>query len=139
MEKYNKERLIPVPVVPDPSGNLGFMQYPEQSPFEIKRVFYMFNLPAGSHRGGHAHFAEQQLIISLSGSFSVTVNDGSEKRSYTLNTRENALFVPPHLWRSLDDFTEDAVCLVLSSTTFDEADYIRDFARFIELKAQGVL
>lgn len=133
MERLSEERLIELPVVPDESGNLGFIQSPGVCPFEIKRVFYMYDLPVDSKRGGHSHLKEEQLIVSLAGSFAVNIFDGVETRSYLLDSREKALYVPAHLWRTLDRFTENSVCLVLSSTEFSENDYIRSFDRYMAL------
>ena len=131
MESFNKEHLIEVPVVSDETGNLAFLQYPESCPFEIKRVFYMFSLPDGTHRGGHSHTLEDQIIIAVAGRFTVSVHDGHEWRRYELDSPDKGLYVPAHLWRSLDEFSDRAVCLVLSSTLFDENDYERDFQRFL--------
>ena len=133
MDKCDKSYLLPVPVIPDATGNLSFIQHPGLCPFEIKRVFYMFDLPEGSHRGGHSHFHEEQLIIAAAGSFTVSIDNGRQVTRYTLDARGQALYVPPRVWRSIDDFTAGSLCLVLSSTEFDEADYVRDYTRFIEL------
>jgi hypothetical protein len=99
-------------------------------PFEIARVYYLYDVPSGSMRAGHAHKALRQLLIAVSGSFDVRLNDGAREETVTLNRPNRGLLVGPMLWREIDNFSSGAVCLVLASLPYDEADYFRDFAEF---------
>lgn len=122
------------PKISDPRGNLTFIQYPQHVPFEIKRVFWTYNVPGGEIRGGHAYHNQQELIVALSGSFDVVIThkDGYQERVH-LNRGYAGLHLPPKIWRHLDNFSTNAVSLHLSSTIFDATDYIRDFQKFSEL------
>lgn len=120
---------IDIPVVSDIRGNLAVIEN-EVVPFEIKRVYYLFDVPSSSHRGGHAHKQLQQLIVPLSGSFDVHVKDGQTTRTITMNKPNKGLLVVPGIWREIDNFSSGAVCLVLASEVFEETDYIRDFETF---------
>lgn len=126
---------LKLPKIFDPRGNLTFLQYPDQIPFEIKRVFWTYDVPGGEIRGGHAFKEQQELIIALSGSFDVVITnfDGSESR-YSLNRSYNALFLPKLTWRHLDEFSTNSVALHLSDSEFSAEDYIRDFQVFQNLK-----
>jgi hypothetical protein len=123
--------LIDLPVVRDNRGNLTFIEGTRQVPFKIERVYYLYDVPSGSERAGHAHKALWQLIIAASGSFSVHLEDGTRKEEVFLNRSHVGLLMGPMVWRVIDNFSSGAVCLVLASSVFDEADYIRDYATFL--------
>ena len=133
METVNAIQLLKIPVVADASGNLGIIQS-DFLPFEFKRVYYLFDVPSTAFRGGHAHINQQEVLIALSGSFEVTVNDGTEKKRYLLNKPNVGLLIPTGIWRELENFSSGAVCLVLASDDFLEDDYIRDFDEFLNSK-----
>lgn len=115
-------------------GNISVVENNKTIPFEVKRVYYLYDIPGGESRGGHAHKELKQLIVAASGSFNVTLDDGSVKRTFTLNRPYQGLLVVPSIWRTLDDFSSGAVCLVMASLPYDEKDYIRDYAKFLVYK-----
>lgn len=115
-------------------GNLSVVQNRETIPFSVKRIYYLYDVPGGESRGGHAHKELQQLIIAASGSFTVTLDDGNIKRTFVLNRPYQGLLVVPGIWRTLDDFSSGSVCLVFASHCYDEEDYIRSYEKFIEYK-----
>lgn len=119
----------------DRKGNLSVVEDKEIIPFDVKRVYYLYDVPGGESRGGHAHKNLWQLIVAASGSFSVTLDDGSIKRTFVLNRPNIGLLVVPGIWRTLDDFSSGSVCLVLASEKYDESDYIRDYEAFVEYKS----
>ncbi len=123
-------KLLDLPVIPDRRGNLTFIEEARHVPFEIKRVYYLYDVPGGAERGGHAHKALHQLLIAMSGSFDVTLDDGRERRRYHLNRSYYGLYVAPMMWREIDNFSSGSVCLVLASERYDEADYYRDWREF---------
>lgn len=123
-------QLLPIPVVEDTRGNLAFIQK-EVLPFEFKRVYYLFDVPSNSFRGSHSHINQCEVLIALSGSFEVVLNDGTEKKSLLLNKPNIGLYIPTGIWRELENFSSGAVCLVLASDVYDEEDYIRDFDQFM--------
>ena len=118
----------------DRKGNLTVIENGITVPFDVKRTYYLYDVPGGESRGGHAHKDLHQLIVAASGSFTVTLDDGSVKRTFLLNRPYQGLLVIPGIWRTLDDFSSGAVCMVLASEGYDETDYIRDYNDFIELK-----
>ena len=118
----------------DRKGNITVMENKEDIPFEVRRTYYLYDVPGGESRGGHAHRELSQLIIAASGSFTVTLDDGKVKRTFVLNRPYQGLYIVPGIWRTLDDFSTGAVCLVLASHGYDEADYIRDYDEFIKYK-----
>ena len=118
----------------DRKGNLTIVENGKTLPFDVKRVYYLYDVPGGECRGSHAHRELSQLIIAASGSFRVTLDDGKIKRSFILNRPYQGLYVKPGIWRELEDFSSGAVCLVLASHGYDEGDYIRDYNAFIEYK-----
>lgn len=123
-------KVIDLPVIADIRGNLTFVEGGGHIPFEIKRVYYLYDVPGGAARGGHAHKNLQQIIIALSGSFDVLLDDGVNKKTYTLNRAFQGLYLSNMIWRELDNFTTGAVCLVLASEHYDETDYFRDYDEF---------
>lgn len=127
----NKPQIIQLPKILDPRGNLTFVEANKHIPFNIKRTYWIYDVPGGEHRGGHAFKKQDQLIIALSGSFDVVVEDGSDKQIFSLNRSYYGLYVPKGTWRSLENFSTNAVTLVLSSTQYDEADYIRNYDDFL--------
>ena len=118
----------------DRKGNLSIVEGNKDVPFEVKRVYYLYDVPGGESRGGHAHKALYQLIVAVSGSFSVTLDDGIDKRTFVLNRPYQGLLVVSGIWRTLDDFSSGSVCLVLASEKYDESDYIRYYDEFIRFK-----
>jgi dTDP-4-dehydrorhamnose 3,5-epimerase-like enzyme len=125
-------KLLDFPKITDPRGNLTFIEGSDHIPFEIKRVYYLYDVPGGSLRGGHAHKALEQIIIALSGSFDVLLDDGGKKEIYRLNSPSKGLLVTPMVWRELNNFSSGSVCLVLASEHFSEEDYYRDYSQFLK-------
>jgi len=123
-------QMIGLPRINDPRGNLTFVEGGRHVPFEIKRIYYLYDVPGGAARGGHAHKDLQQLIIAMSGSFDVHLDDGLEKKVVHMNRSYNGLFVCPMIWREICNFSSGAVCLVLASIYYDEDDYYRDYSQF---------
>jgi len=123
-------RLIDFPIVHEPRGNLSFIEGQRQIPFDIQRVYYLYDVPGGAVRGGHAHKNLQQVIIALSGSFDVVLDDGTDRTKVSLNRSYHGLYMPNMIWRELENFSSGAVCLVLASAYYEEDDYIRDIAQF---------
>ena len=130
-------RIIEAERHDDPKGKLAVFEKAENgmSPFEVKRVFYLYDVPADSERGGHSHFNGQELIIAIAGSFDVELDDGVERKRWRLDRPYRALYIPTGLWRTIDNFSGGAVCLVLTSTNYSEDDYVRSYERFVELTA----
>ena len=124
-------RIIDLPKILEPRGNLTFIEANQHVPFPIQRVYYLYDVPGGAERGGHAHKALHQLIIAISGSFDVVLDDGHEKQRYHLNRSYYGLYVCPMIWRELDNFSSGSVCLVLASNHYDEDDYYRDYAEYL--------
>jgi len=127
----NSCKIIELPKIADPRGNLSFIEGGQHIPFDIKRVYYLYDVPGGSDRGSHAHKNLHQFIVAMSGSFDVVLDDGKEKKRFHLNRSYYGLYVCPMMWRDLDNFSSGAVCMVLASAHYDEADYIRDYDQFV--------
>jgi dTDP-4-dehydrorhamnose 3,5-epimerase-like enzyme len=123
--------LIDLPRVNDPRGNLTFIEGERHIPFQLKRVFYLYDVPGGALRAGHALKKCQQFIIAASGSFDVVLDDGFEKKRYQLNRSYYGLYVPPLVWREIDNFSSNSICVVLASELFDEGDYYREYDDFL--------
>jgi len=125
-------RIIELPRIPDPRGNLTFIEGTSHIPFDIQRVFYLYDVPGGEDRGGHAHRELQQLIIAANGSFDVIVDNGTEHERFSLNRSYYGLYVPSMIWTHLENFSSGSVSLVLASLRYDEADYFRHYDDFQE-------
>lgn len=130
-------RLVDLPKISDPRGNLTFVEGGQHIPFDIQRVYYLYDVPGGAERGGHAHKGLQQLIIAMSGSFDVVLDDGREKKRFHLNRSYSGLYVCPMIWRELDNFSSGSVCMVLASQRYDEDDYYRDYVEFMNTVLAG--
>ena len=126
----DKCKIVNFPKITDVRGNLSFIEENRQIPFEIKRVYYLYDVPSGATRGGHAHKALEQIVIALSGSFDVVLDDGTKRRSFFLNRPHYGLYIPPRIWRELENFSSNSVALSLVSQVYDENDYIRDYKVF---------
>lgn len=129
-------KIIQIPKITDPRGNLAVIEK-EVLPYPIKRVYYLYDVPSDSARGGHAHKEQLAFLIALSGSFVVTLDDGTDKKEILLNKPDKGLLIPTGIWRELNDFSSGAVCLSISSGEFDEEDYIRDYPEFLKYKNMG--
>ena len=130
-------KIIELPKISDPRGNLSFIEGGNQIPFDIQRVYYLYDVPGGAERGGHAHKGLHQLIIAMSGSFDVVLDDGKNKKRVHLSRSYIGLYVCPMIWRELDNFSSGSVCMVLASNKYDEADYYRDYAEFMRNRWQA--
>lgn len=130
----NDCRIIDLRKIHDPRGNLTPIEGGADIPFDIKRVYYLYDVPGGESRGAHAHKELQQLIVAANGSFTITLDDGKKKNVFTLNRPYQGLLIVPGIWRDLDDFSSGAVLLCLASEHYDAADYIRDYDEFLEYK-----
>lgn len=120
-------QIINVPKHADPRGNLSFAENFKQVPFEIRRAYWIYDVPGGENRGGHAYKENQEFVIALSGSFDVILDDGKEKKRFSLNRSYYGLYVPKGVWREMDNFSTNSVALILSSTPYDKDDYIRNY------------
>lgn len=127
-------KIINLPKFEDPRGNLSFIEEEKHVPFKIERTYWIYDVPGGQVRGGHAFKEQQELIVALSGSFDVVVDDGKVRQTFSLNRSYYGLFVPAGLWRQMRNFSTNSLAMVLSSTTFKEEDYIRDYAQFLVYK-----
>lgn len=122
--------IIQLSKISDPRGNLTVAEQNRDIPFDVKRVYWTYDVPGGGHRGGHAHKMLRQVIVAMSGSFSVTLDNGKEKQTFLLNHPWEGLLIYPGVWRTLDDFSSGAVCMVLASEYYDETDYIRNYREY---------
>ncbi len=130
-------RIIDLDRHPHPNGKLSVVENVADSPvpFDVKRVFYLYDVPADSERGGHSHFEAEELIIAVAGAFEVELDDGTARRRWRLDRPFRGLYVPKGMWRVIDNFSGGAVCLVLTSVNYSETDYVRDYDRFLQLTA----
>jgi len=129
-----KPDIIQLPKMKDPRGNLTFIEEENHIPFKIKRVYWIYDVPGGQVRGGHAFKEQQELIVALSGSFDVMVDNGKEKQTFSLNRSYFGLFIPAGLWRKMQNFSTNSLAMVLSSTPFSEKDYIRNYREFLKFR-----
>lgn len=141
MGKFNSVfdcKTFQLPVIHNRSGNITPVQNNIEIPFEIQRVYYLYDVPGGADRGGHAHKSLQQFIIAASGSFDITLDDGENKRIFSLNRPNIGLFLCPGIWRDISNFSSGAICLVLASLKYDESDYVRQYDDFITYKMSAL-
>lgn len=127
-------QIIQLPKIEDERGNLSFLEQGNQIPFVIKRVYWIYDVPGGEYRGAHAYQDNKEFIVALSGSFDVVLDDGMEKKVFSLNRSYYGLYVPSGLWRYMDNFSTNSLAFITSSTVFDTADYIRDYDAFLAYK-----
>lgn len=132
-----ESRIIQLPKITDARGNLSVIEGSNQIPFDIKRVYYLYDVPGGSSRAGHGHRELQQFIVAISGSFDVIVDDGIARDKFHLNRSYYGLHIPKGMWREIDNFSSGAVCLVLASTNYDPADYFHDYEDFKKFANQN--
>lgn len=130
----NEVKLLNLPKIEDPRGNLSIIEEEKNIPFKIARTYWIYDVPGGQIRGGHAFKEQQELIVALSGSFDVVVDDGKIIQTFSLNRSYYGLYVPVGLWRQMQNFSTNSLAMVVSSTTFSENDYIRDYVEFIKFK-----
>ena len=133
----DKPNIVNLPKFLDARGNLSFVEQENHIPFVIKRTYWLYDVPGGESRGGHAYKENQEFIVALSGSFDVILDDGEEKKKFTLNRSYYGLYVPKGLWREMDNFSTNSLAMILSSTDYDESDYIRNYDEFFKLKRYG--
>lgn len=131
-------RIVELPKIQDARGNLSFIESGRHIPFDIQRVYYLYDVPGGASRAGHAHKQLQQVLIAMSGSFDVHLDDGKTKKSFHLNRSYIGLYIPSMIWREIDNFSSGAVCMALASAYFDETDYYRDYSDFIRAVQKDV-
>ncbi|MDW7760892.1 MAG: FdtA/QdtA family cupin domain-containing protein [Acidobacteriota bacterium] len=130
--------LIQLPKIEDPRGNLSFIEEKNHIPFKIERIYWIYDVPGGQVRGGHAFKVQQELIVALSGSFDVVVDDGQAKKTFSLNRSYYGLYLPAGIWRQMNNFSTNSLALVLSSTQYNKMDYIRGYEEFLEYRIKHV-
>lgn len=128
---WNEPQIIDIPIVHDQRGNLSVVEGGDLVPFDIKRLYYLYDVPGGATRGGHAHKNLRQLIIAASGSFDVVLDNGKTRQKFSLNRSYKGLYIPKMIWREIENFSSGAVCMVLASEHYDESDYIYDYNEFL--------
>lgn len=133
----NNPQIIKLPKFLDARGNLSFVEQENHIPFRIKRTYWLYDVPGGESRGGHAYKENQEFIVALSGSFDVVLDDGIKKKVFTLNRSYYGLYVPKGLWREMENFSTNSLALIISSTDYDANDYIRDYSVFLKYKKNG--
>ena len=132
----NKPKIINLPKIEDPRGNLSFFENPNQIPFEIARTYWIYDVPGGETRGSHAFKEQQEFVVALSGSFDVVLHDGVKETKYALNRSYYGLYIPKLYWRKLENFSTNSLALIVSDRNFDKNDYIRDFQEFKNYKSE---
>lgn len=137
MESINDCKIIDLPKFLDVRGNLSFVEQNNHIPFEIKRTYWLYDIPGGEARGGHAYINNEEFIIALSGSFDVVVDDGKEKKTFQMNRSYYGLYIPKGMWREINNFSSNSFALEFGSTEYNETDYIRDYDTFLKLKQDG--
>lgn len=133
----NRPQIITLPKFLDARGNLSFVEQENHIPFVIRRTYWLYDVPGGESRGGHAYKENQEFIVALSGSFDVVLDDGIKKKVFTLNRSYYGLYVPKGLWREMENFSTNSLALIISSTDYDANDYIRDYSVFLKYKKNG--
>lgn len=133
----NDVKLIELPRFNDPRGNLSFVEQNNHIPFDIRRTYWIYDVPGGENRGSHAFRTTQEFIIAISGGFDVVVDDGKEKKTFTLNRSYYGLYIPKGLWRSIENFSTNSLALEFADTKFDRSDYIENYEQFIHMKDDG--
>ena len=137
MVTVNDVKIIELPKFTDPRGNLSFIEQLNHIPFEIKRTYWIYDVPGGENRGGHAFRNNQEFIVALSGAFDVIVDDGVNKKKFTLNRSYYGLYVPAGLWRNMENFSTNSLALEFGSTHYDRSDYVDDYDLFLMFKKNG--
>jgi hypothetical protein len=135
--KVNDCRLVDIPKIPDNRGNLSFVEQNKQIPFDIRRTYWIYDVPGGEERGGHAYIKNDEFIIALSGSFDVVVNDGEREKIFNLNRSYFGLYLPHGLWRSIRNFSTNSLALEFGSEPYNESDYIYDLGEYLKMKLDG--
>lgn len=135
--KLDAVKIIDLPKILDDRGNLSFFQNEEHIPFKIQRAYWIYDVPGGEHRGGHAYKDLQEVIIALSGSFDVVIDDGVEKKTITLNRSYNALYIPKMIWRRLENFSTNSLAFIVTDKMYDAGQYIREYEHYLEMKNDG--
>ena len=135
--KLNELQLVELPKFCDPRGNLSFAEQNNHIPFLIKRTYWIYDVPGGESRGGHAYKKTDEFIIAIPGSFDVTVDDGEEKRIFSLNRSYYGLYIPKGFWRTIDNFSTNSLALEFASTPYDRSDYVEDYNEYLKMKANG--
>lgn len=137
--KFNVEdcKVVELPIVHDNNGNITVMENNKSIPFDIQRIYYLYDVPMDAERGGHAHYNLQQYVIAASGSFTFILDDGNNKKEVFLNHPNKALHIMPGIWREMKNFSSGSICLVLASMKYSESDYIRDYQHFISYRKNG--
>ena len=130
-------RIIELPKFTDPRGNLSFVEQLNHIPFEVKRTYWIYDVPGGESRGGHAFRQNQEFIVALSGAFDVIVDDGQQQKRFVMNRSYYGLYIPTGLWRSMENFSTNSLALELGSTHYDRSDYVEDYELFLNLKQHG--
>ncbi len=136
--EWNKPEIFEIPQIRDPRGNLSVLQYPSTMPFETMRAYWIYDVPSGGVRNGHAYYSQQEVIVALAGSFDVITESAGGTKQFELNRAYQALYLPPLTWREINNFSTNSVALVLSSSLYDETDYIRDIDEFNEILRHGI-
>ena len=134
MHKISDVQLINLPKIEDPRGNLSFIEEEKNIPFKIERVYWIYDVPGGQVRGGHAFKVQQELIVALSGSFDVIIDDGKSKQTFSLNRSYYGLYIPPGLWRQIENFSTNSLAMILSSTHYTEKDYLHNYEEFLSFR-----
>lgn len=132
--RINQCKLLSLPKISNRSGNITFVENNSHIPFNVKRVFYLYDIPGGESRGAHSHIECQQFLVAVSGSFQVNIDDGNQKSTISLNRSDCGLYIPPGIWASEINFSSGSICLVLASHEYDELDYIRNYEKFLNHK-----
>ncbi|MEF9924094.1 MAG: FdtA/QdtA family cupin domain-containing protein [Muribaculaceae bacterium] len=138
MKTIEQAKIIELPKICDPRGNLSFIESNRHIPFEVARTYWIYDVPGGQVRDGHAFRAQEEFIVALSGSFDVVLNDGKEEKTFHMSRSYYGLYVPTMMWREIDNFSTNSVALILSSTKYDPTDYIEDFDTFTKVVANGI-